>query len=116
VGIEINQRPLTVTADAKQKMLSQVDPELTYQLTSGSLVNGNALTGELVRESGEEAGTYAINQGTLTAGSNYNLNYVGANLTIHAIPTVNILNPAPVHYGHVINVAAEFTAIVNNPV
>ena len=35
---------------------------------------------------GENVGTYAINQGTLSAGSNYALTFVGANLTINARP------------------------------
>ena len=35
---------------------------------------------------GENVGSYAIKQGTLSAGSNYALTFVGANLTINARP------------------------------
>src|SRR5207237_6809944 len=36
----------------------------------------------LTRASGEGVGSYAITQGTVTAGSNYDLHYAGANLAI----------------------------------
>src|SRR5207245_7019740 len=37
------------------------------------LLTGDVLTGGLVRDVGEDVGTYAIRQGTLTASSNYAL-------------------------------------------
>src|ERR1019366_3263733 len=58
------------------------DPALTYQLTGGALVSGDSFTGSLTRSAGESVGTVAIMQGTLSAGANYNLTFVGANLTI----------------------------------
>ena len=81
-NLSITQRAITVTADAKSKVYGNADPALTYQITSGSLVNGDAITGSLSRTAGEAVGAYPINQGTLTAGGNYNLGFVGANLTI----------------------------------
>jgi hypothetical protein len=78
----INPRPITVTADAKTKVLNGPDPALTYKITSGSLVGGDDFSGALTRVAGENVGSYAILQGTLTLGSNYDLTYVGANLTI----------------------------------
>jgi hypothetical protein len=80
----ITMRPITVTADAKSKVFGAVDPPLTYQLTGGNLVAPDTLTGALARTAGESVGTYSINQNTLTAGSNYNLTYIGASLTIGA--------------------------------
>jgi hypothetical protein len=80
----ITQRPITVTADAKTKVYGDADPAFTYSITSGSLVGGDSLSGNLTRASGDSVGSYAIQQGTLTAGSNYALTYVGANLTITA--------------------------------
>ncbi len=79
---DITARPLTITADPKSKATGSTDPELTYQITSGSLANGDTITGSLTRDPGETAGTYAIQQGTLTAGSNYQITFVGADLTI----------------------------------
>jgi hypothetical protein len=81
--ITIGQRMIEVTADPQQKTEGDADPALSYQLTSGtSLVAGDGFSGELIRDPGEDPGVYAINQGTLTAGDNYDLHYVGASLTI----------------------------------
>ena len=81
-NLSITARPIAVTADAKSKIYGDSDPALTYQVTSGELVNGDGFNGGLTRVVGENAGDYAIQQGTLTAGSNYALSFVGANLTI----------------------------------
>src|SRR5207247_2535269 len=84
-NLTITARDLTVTADAKSKAYGDTDPALTY--THGALYNGDTNTvfsGSLTRASGENAGTYAITQGTLSAGSNYNIIFTGANLSITA--------------------------------
>ncbi len=78
----ITARPITITADAKTKVYGAADCALTYQLTSGSLVSGDAFTGSLTRAAGQNVGTYAIQQGAVTAGSNYALTYISANLSI----------------------------------
>ncbi|PIW04706.1 MAG: hypothetical protein COW40_08455, partial [Cytophagales bacterium CG17_big_fil_post_rev_8_21_14_2_50_40_13] len=80
--LTINKRPITVAADAKSKVYGEDDPALTYQITSGSLVNSDAITGALSRTTGEDVNDYAINQNTLTAGSNYDLTYISNDLTI----------------------------------
>ncbi|MBQ4819022.1 ELWxxDGT repeat protein [Aquimarina sp. MMG016] len=75
-------RAITVTADAGQnKVFGDADPVLTYSITSGSLVSGDVLNGNLERTTGEDAGLYAINQGTL-ANANYEISYVGDNFEI----------------------------------
>src|SRR5207253_2075874 len=84
-NLTITARDLSVTADAKSKIYGAADPAFTY--THGALYNGDTdsvFTGSLARAAGENAGTYAINQGTLSAGSNYNIVFTGANLTIDA--------------------------------
>jgi hypothetical protein len=80
--LAITRRTVTVTADAKSKPFGTVDPPLTYQVTFGSLVPGDAFSGALTRASGENVGSYAIQKGTLTLGSNYSLGFVGAYLTV----------------------------------
>jgi hypothetical protein len=80
--LTITARPITVTADALQKERLSADPTLTYQVTSGNLVNSDIFSGSLTRAAGETVGTYPVTQGTLTLGTNYNLSYVGANFTI----------------------------------
>ena len=85
-NLTIRSRPITINADAKSKVYGDADPALTYQITSSSLAFSDALTGSLTRDLGENMGVYAITQGTLALNSNYALNYVGANLTIHTRP------------------------------
>jgi hypothetical protein len=84
VSVTVGQRPITVTADAKNKVSGNPDPPLTSQITSGSLVGSDSLSGALTRLPGESVGVYAIGRGSLTAGANYNLTFVSANLTITA--------------------------------
>ncbi len=81
-NLTISERAITVTADPKSKIYGNADPALTYQVTSGSLAFSDAFTGALTREAGENVSTRAITQGTLALGTNYDLTYVGANLTI----------------------------------
>ena len=83
-GLTANITPLviTVTADNKTKVVGQGDPALTYQVTSGSLVGGDSFSGDLTRDAGETVGHYAICQGTLMAGNNYDLTFVNGDLEI----------------------------------
>ncbi|WP_431294334.1 MBG domain-containing protein [Pedobacter sp. P26] len=81
--LTISAKTVTVTAAAKSKTYGDADPALTYT-SAPSLVTGDSFSGTLTRLTGENVGTYAINQGTLALSSNYTLTYVGANLTIGA--------------------------------
>ncbi len=85
VNDEITLRAVTIVADAKSKAYGQVDPELTYQITAGFLLSGDAFSGGLIRQPGESAGTYAILQGTLSLSDYYVITYVGANFTITGV-------------------------------
>ena len=85
-NLTINTRAITVTAAAKTKIYGASDPELTYSVTSGTVKSGDTFTGALARAAGTAVGTYAINQGTLTLGSNYAITFVSANLSITAKP------------------------------
>ncbi|MCW3491516.1 MBG domain-containing protein [Dethiobacter alkaliphilus] len=80
--LTITPYALTIAADAKSKVYGEGDPQLTYQITGGALQFDDTLTGALTREEGENAGNYLIEQGTLTAGANYDLTYIPADLTI----------------------------------
>ena len=80
----INKKTISVTADAKNKLVGEIDPVLTY--THDSLVEGDSFTGELARVPGETVGTYPISQGTLALNSNYTLNFTGANFSIAEVP------------------------------
>ncbi len=86
----ITARPVTVSANSKSKIYGEPDPALTDQITDGSLIGSDSLSGSLTRVTGSNVGTYAITQGTLSAGSNYVLTYVGASfaITTKAIPVI----------------------------
>lgn len=75
--LTITQRPITVTADPSQsKIYGNADATFTFQVTGGNLVNGDGFSGVLGRAAGENVGAYVLNQGSLTAGGNYQLTFV----------------------------------------
>lgn len=92
--LTISPRLLSVTADDQAKQFGENDPVLTFVLTGDGLVNGDQLTGALVRDPGEAIATFAIRQGTLTAGSNYAISFTEGALTINAPPvSPEVTNP-----------------------
>ena len=93
VSIVVSTRPITITADAKSKAYGESDPSLTYQITSGSLVGSDAVSGALSRSTGENVGTYTINRNTIAISANYTITYVSANLTI-GTKAVTVTAPA----------------------
>ena len=82
VNFTITPQPVTVTAAAKTKGYGSSDPTLTY--ASSGLLGTDAFTGSLTRAAGEAVGSYNILIGTVSAGSNYSISYVGASLAITA--------------------------------
>src|SRR4029079_6429431 len=83
----ITARPITVTVDPGQtKLYGTPYPTLAYAGTSGALQGAATLSGAVARVAGENVGTYAIGQGTLTSSSDYVLTFVGANFTITPRP------------------------------
>ncbi|CAL2094385.1 conserved exported hypothetical protein [Tenacibaculum sp. 190524A05c] len=80
---DIFEREIEVTADAKTKVEGEVDPALTYQITSGTLAGSDAFTGALTRATGETFGDYTISQGTLALNANYTITFVGNTFTIN---------------------------------
>lgn len=86
--LAVSPKALSITADAKSKTYGQADPALTY--SSSGLLGQDAIAGSLSRELGENAGAYAIAQGSLTAGADYSISFTGANLTVSAAPLPEI--------------------------
>jgi len=70
---------ITVTVNPGQtKVYGALDPVLTYTSSDLSV----SFSGALARAAGETVGSYAINQGTLTAGANYAITFVPDNFSI----------------------------------
>ena len=95
--LTVTPKPITVKADNKWKAYGEADPRLTY--TSGGLLNNDAITGTLSRETGENVGTYAITVGGLTAGDNYEISFTGADLTIVEAELTVTANNHTITYG-----------------
>jgi hypothetical protein len=91
---KITKVRIVITIDGGQtKIYGKPDPKLTYKITTGELKGADVLKGTLERLPGEDVGVYAISQGTLTAGDNYDLMVVKNNFKIEkAIITIK---PAP---------------------
>ena len=100
-SLTISPAALTVTADALSRTYGAANPTLTYGTTG--LLGNDTLTGALATGAtgASGVGSYAITQGTLSAGSNYALSYHGANLTINpaALTVTFTANTAGSTYG-----------------
>ena len=97
-GIVVTQKTIQVAASAMTKMYGAVDPVLFYLVTG--LVGNDHTSGALTRAAGENAGTYAITIGTVTAGANYTIDFTGAVLTITAVPvTLTLTNLSQIYNG-----------------
>ena len=84
----IVRRALTVTALAAGKTYGDADPAFSAAVTAGSLGSATVadsladVTGVLTRQAGEDVGAYGIALGAGARASNYDLTYVGGDLTI----------------------------------
>ncbi|PWR17531.1 MBG-2 domain-containing protein, partial [Zavarzinia compransoris] len=98
---------LTVTAVAEIRGYGDANPALSYAITGGALVSGDALTGALgtAATTVSGVGRYAIEQGSLAASANYSLVYVGADLTVTARALTVTAADAEKRYGTVANLA-----------
>jgi len=98
--LNITPKGITVTADPQTKVYGEADPPLTYTYIP-ALVDGDSFSGELIRDTGEDVGTYKINQGDLDAGPNYSIDFVGADLTINkpVVLTVTAITPSSLGNG-----------------
>ncbi|WP_254050291.1 MBG domain-containing protein [Myroides sp. N17-2] len=83
-NLTIGTAPLTVTANKQSKVYGAFDPELDYTVSGLQFTDKETavLTGGLSRATGEDVGSYTINQNDLKANSNYALDFKTANLTI----------------------------------
>ena len=74
INFEILKTDISIKPDPNQsKVYGAPDPPLTFTITSGTLFQGDTFKGGLGRQTGEDVGKYAIQQGTLSLNNNYNL-------------------------------------------
>jgi hypothetical protein len=79
--ITFTPRDVTIVANSDFKTYGNAEPTLTYRVTSGSIADGETLSGTLSRATGESAGVYLISRGTITNvnNPNYNITFSGTN-------------------------------------
>ncbi len=88
--IRIKPLPITITADSKTKRQSEADPIFTYKLSINP-INGDTVSGNLIREPGELPGTYPIRQGTLAINKNYEITYYYDMLTVLTVENIFVV-------------------------
>ena len=71
---------LTIKSQDYQKIYGQADPSFTYEIVEGELINNDKLYGTIIREKGEDVGTYNLEKGIYNA--NYNITLLPAKLEI----------------------------------
>lgn len=79
VVFDLQTPVVTVTANAVTKKYGETDPVLTFSTSPDNLYA--IFSGSLTRTAGEDAGSYNISQGTLTADG-YTIKFIPATLTI----------------------------------
>lgn len=95
--LQINRKPIVLTAFDSSKIYGDDDPEFTF-VAEPDLIAGDSFSGRLLREPGELTGTYVIVQGTLTPGPNYLVDYVPAGFTILQRPlTIQALDAVKIY-------------------
>ena len=89
----IDKASLVIKAEDSSKLEGTADGSLSWHLQGGTLFSGDSVSGALARAAGEGVGAYAIDQGDLTAGSNYDLSVVPATFTITQAVTPPVVIP-----------------------
>lgn len=82
--LTITPAPLSVVADDDSRVYGDLDPPLlTFGVSGFRLGDGpSILTGALERDPGNDAGLYAIRQGSLAAGGNYAIAFTAGTFEI----------------------------------
>ena len=91
------------------------DPALTWQITLGNLVGGDTLGGSLTRVSGQNVGTYAINQGSLNNETHTLVGTGVDNRKPDGSGTLVLVSPTTVNLGPLGSLAASATLTVPEP-
>ncbi len=100
-SVSVTPRALTVTANDRAMVYGDAAPTLTYAVGGAGLVNGDTLSGALTTGASATSGigSYAIGQGTLSAGGNYAVSFTGANVSVTARPLTVTANDRTMVYG-----------------
>jgi hypothetical protein len=111
----LTAKAITVTADPNQtKSWGTSDPALTYSVNP-ALESGDVFTGSLSRVAGEAVGSYAIQIGSLSVGSNYSVSFVAADFSITVGTNVNSKDLAKIRiYSDLRTIYIDIPALENS--
>ncbi len=79
--IEIAKKQITVNINSQEKVYGEQDPEFTYSFNDGDVVDGDVFVGEIIREEGENIGSYKLT--SMLENPNYEIKQNEAYLTIN---------------------------------
>ena len=88
---------INLNANSQTKVYGEVDPIFTS--IHDPVVVGDNFTGSLLRDLGENVGSYAIKLGNLSLGTNYTITFTSNNLKITSAAIVIKPNPVKRTYG-----------------
>ena len=111
-SLSISARPITVTAKPQSKVYGEADGEPPPTSPAAPSRTRTRLIGALDRANSHNVGGYAIRRGTLTAGSNYDLTFEGATLTVTARPITVTADSQEKVYGDADPQLTCWTAVV----
>src|SRR5690606_26834751 len=97
--LTITPRSLVIDINDLEKIYGDADPEFTWTLSQGTLVNGDQLDLALTRAPGENVGSYAITGSGEQASANYSYTINDGLLTINPRPLVLTANNLIKIYG-----------------
>ncbi|MDP4203212.1 MAG: MBG domain-containing protein [Bacteroidota bacterium] len=96
--LTITTKSISVTANAQSKSYGDPDPTLTFT-NSPALAGSDSFSGALIRDAGENVGTYTIRQGDLALSSNYLLTFTEALFSINkASSTIAVVGSVTLTY------------------
>lgn len=85
-NLVITPRALEISADVLSKIYGQADPQAGWEITGGSIVDGDTLVVEVSRDEGRDVGSYAIRlslTGDVASSGNYQITTHDGSLTIN---------------------------------
>jgi hypothetical protein len=109
VASTVSPRLISVTADSVRKTYGASDPELTYAASEIA-----PFSGILVRDPGEAVASYRIRQGSLTAGSNYEISFTEGDFSIFKKRLSVIANDRTKAFGQTLTLGPGQTAFTTS--
>lgn len=96
--LTVHPRPIKIAIKPAAKVYGDPDPEFEYEIIEGQLIGGDRLAGIILREPGEDVGTYQVTPSGLS-NPNYEISYENGTLLITPRPTTVKADTLSKRYG-----------------